>query len=1201
MIRRMELGDLAKPLSQLFEIASKLSHPEVEVRINSYQGVNLKNGVDTKFYETLLCRLSSQTPDKYKRSSCTKVFIKRINEEAEVRRIVDQDNKEIYMTKHKPLAQSLQLDLVTNVRAAYKESHQDQLFIMPLKVAVANEVPCTQAEYQRITTEETLRIRQRTSFFFPQNNEQPPQFQIDITEVFANGTKQFQVELELLPQKEYFHDKMTRNFMNSLSVVFPNLHTIFTPAEYDKYANLLVIRGQAPVNIQARHITSGLQDYMLTNKLDGVAYSLFMHQSPTDPNHITFVLKNYTDCWVLAKIDLNKRPQSKGLLELVHVQARVEVVQHQNTFHLHLFDVTSSNTNFTERLKLLQRLESLCKDLLPYPLTCKTFIKITDIRKDIKSFIQDYERFAASNDGLVFQPIHTSSYPLKWKFPDKISVDFLFCKDFERSNEECTYYTLKTSNSARHTLFPVIKPRLPVKTKLLPRHTVDDLLDLSDVLKQPKRIKFTHNLQLKSIPYYKNLHDLVVECVGYPREVKQPNGHTSIELDYKLVKVRWDKTEPNNTKVALETCVDMLYRRDLSTLIDEIEQARLITRPNSSQFVIERYFRFSDIVYNQRCSFVMDDWPTVHETLEIQRAILNYMPNLTLLFDLNAGCGSFATAWDKRHVTVVCFESKYYKDLEENAKTYRFTSQSKLITVQSDEHSVIPSCKAVMKKLAPQVAYLDSHGHYVSSELLDLFPVLFVRTPTELSLGRRNVTYIQLRNSNKKLAIVSRVHMEQLRNMNNDLKQTLINKWCSARNVLDLGSGKGGDLHKYQACRPTSLTLVEPNVDNLNELKDRLKTTNLNTVTTLRSYAEDVKLDRTFQSISLFFMLTFMFKSEIVLDKFISVLDTHLADHGVLVGTTVVGCKLRNLPEDNVRLPDCNIRRTKAFNDTPYGNEVEIDLFGTQTATKQTEWLVDFNTFAQKLAARNIFLSETYHQDSSRLQHGEKLFGESTLGFVFIKNNISILTTIPCPLGSYDAWRLPTPVNSDSFLHCVVLSLLHDPHLKAFVHDNVPYNGCMEQLDEPVSKLKQHLLDTFTLDTYVHNETSLEDLREYLSSSQPTSKKLLDELRQLLLFSDMFKGVARLFALISADVVPEFNQVIYKCFSQRRLNLFTSPKLLASLMQFNLYIYDVNQRQAVCHYIVDRMNSTLCLARINLHHYELIRCSQGHSDTFFFH
>jgi ubiquitin C-terminal hydrolase len=57
----------------------------------------------------------------------------------------------------------------------------------------------------------------------------------------------------------------------------------------------------------------------------------------------------------------------------------------------------------------------------------------------------------------------------------------------------------------------------------------------------------------------------------------------------------------------------------------------------------------------------------------------------------------------------------------------------------------------------------------------------------------------------------------------NNIKKDLISKYCQGASILDLGSGRGGDLGKYDKAKIDQLWCVEPNEKNYTELLNRLE------------------------------------------------------------------------------------------------------------------------------------------------------------------------------------------------------------------------------------------------------------------------------------------------------------------------------------------------------------------------------------------
>ena len=85
--------------------------------------------------------------------------------------------------------------------------------------------------------------------------------------------------------------------------------------------------------------------------------------------------------------------------------------------------------------------------------------------------------------------------------------------------------------------------------------------------------------------------------------------------------------------------------------------------------------------------------------------------------------------------------------------------------------------------------------------------------------------------------------LEQYRKYQNNIKRELIDDYCSYKNVLDLGSGRGGDLGKYDSVGVNHLWCVEPNEKNYKELLRRLseRKTMKGKTTLIKTIAQDTE------------------------------------------------------------------------------------------------------------------------------------------------------------------------------------------------------------------------------------------------------------------------------------------------------------------------------------------------------------------------
>lgn len=129
-------------------------------------------------------------------------------------------------------------------------------------------------------------------------------------------------------------------------------------------------------------------------------------------------------------------------------------------------------------------------------------------------------------------------------------------------------------------------------------------------------------------------------------------------------------------------------------------------------------------------------------------------------------------------------------------------------------------------------------------------------------------------------------------------------------NIVDLGAGLGGDLHKYIEFtnlkkEKINLYNVEPNESNFKELNKRILLNknipkNLNIMKSINAYSQDTnKIITTIGKnntniVSMFFVLTFLFENDSLLQNCINTIDSLLCPNGLFIGTVMDGTNIKN-------------------------------------------------------------------------------------------------------------------------------------------------------------------------------------------------------------------------------------------------------------------------------------------------------------------
>ena len=200
--------------------------------------------------------------------------------------------------------------------------------------------------------------------------------------------------------------------------------------------------------------------------------------------------------------------------------------------------------------------------------------------------------------------------------------------------------------------------------------------------------------------------------------------------------------------------------------------------------------------------------------------------------------------------------------------------------------------------------------------------------------------------------------LDNMRKIHNDYKRDLILKYTKNKSVLDLGSGKGGDIHKYSLAGIQSITMVEPNEVNIKECISRLKSSKLQKISeVIHSTAENFKSNKKYDVICLFYILTFFYESRHKLQQLVDIIANHLNSGGYCIGGTANGIPMLNKLEDGDIVNECySIKIDNLISNDNFGKSIFFDLKSSETATSQKEYLVFFDEFVKMLKEHSIML-----------------------------------------------------------------------------------------------------------------------------------------------------------------------------------------------------------------------------------------------------
>lgn len=203
-----------------------------------------------------------------------------------------------------------------------------------------------------------------------------------------------------------------------------------------------------------------------------------------------------------------------------------------------------------------------------------------------------------------------------------------------------------------------------------------------------------------------------------------------------------------------------------------------------------------------------------------------------------------------------------------------------------------------------------------------------------------------------------------LRAYHNQLKKGLIEKQSGY--VVDLGSGKGGDLKKYKDNRRLKKILyLEPNTEFIEEFKRRQENLSmpgdiiqggaeetLKIMTKARAYFPE-SFGKENLNINFMISLSFFWKSEEMLSSLADTINQlkdlyyqRMGSGDILIHfLTIEGTRLTKLFSergDNIKLNNVILRRVG-------GNQIFVDIKGSQTVENQTEYVVKLDELWSKI------------------------------------------------------------------------------------------------------------------------------------------------------------------------------------------------------------------------------------------------------------
>ncbi len=920
-----------------------------------------------------------------------------------------------------------------------------------LRFSSSKEEKITEKDWDKSSEKVNLSVKRVRTTYFMDN------YKVDLTGKHYEGENPkivFEVEVEF--DNDYIkgissEEKGFIKFMGELKTILGFVYsssTIYSEYYFTAISSQInTIRYPAdvrPKNISDEDVlNTKLQGYAVTNKLDGVGYNItFVQINLNGTELIVLVAYNSTDIFSISTIKASTlSPQEKVILKSFS-KAEIKYIPSTKVTQVHFFDNLLYGNERTFERELFMRLNKVFEinnicikhfstSSVPVSYEVKVFeIPTGDVIDTMKSVVNKmsnrYDVFdlVDYNDGIIFQPLgpYSRAPALKWKFPSKVTIDFLFRKDYENDN----LITYKLCSKTKPGNFVQFK---------------DDITGIEHTITVCKRELFD------GIPG-SSLEEKVVEVGVHNNE-------------WAIHRIRFDKVpeKTNHIKTAQVTFVDILYQFTLPYLEQLIKFSRGQGEKPVKQRIDLKPSRKEPIKEEED---VEDSkgLPKDHFPKGEGYVIINELKNKKMTMEKNNEILSFI----KDTIKALNYTTKGIIDTNPltGSTSMTFTNFFKYVYAVDPEYRVDTNFNIFLREVDRNLYIIDNYESMNSynanilfinnlfqdkniDDILDKYSKYLIIVASKKTL--QDYSYFKETSEMKLYSFYNpRKSLENLRLMANSIKKDMIEK-TKGKVVVDIGSGVGGDIFKYSKSETKELFLIEPSDDNIKTLNLRLKEgakflKNLPYKVLKAGGEESEKIckfvGKNVDFVNMFFSLTFFFKNREMLMSLVDTIDCLLKDDGMFMGTVMDGHLVeRELDNEDIITKDYEIKKVsvegkKGF----YNKEISIDFKNTVTATYQTEYLVFLKEFEFLLSSKGINLEKIMNfneYDTQSLSKEEKFLNGLYSIFVFRKTGVlrnSHMSLVPIRKNKQlinEYWyRVPSPGDGSCLFHSVVMNLLGD-------------------------------------------------------------------------------------------------------------------------------------------------------------------------------
>lgn len=411
---------------KVLETIKKTDNDEIELRIRN---------VDVNMYNNVLKRLFSISD--FKVDTINDVSYVYSLDAITSKRNIKNYNSNIYIKKTS----------INFLDVAYPEKYTIFKLISSLnneiqcKISYSKEHDITKQEYEYDIKDKKILIRKRERTSFIKEGK----YRIDLTKI---NEYKYEIEIEIFNYKEIIQIiKEALGYIFSYNSLISDVHLDRFKKVYDF---LKVYREIKPININDKHLEilekNYVSQYSVTNKLDGTKYYLcyIMQKNNTllfliNSNNIILLSYNPSYDTELNEIiifEVEILENFNGITNIIDIYTFDTIYAFDKT---HNFNIKDNKNGHNYRIKISHEKEVYINNLpkinkqLQFTFKTKTFINdirfMNSVKKTLKLLEDEFktiENIEHMNDGLIFQPINENINPLKWKFVNKVSIDFLY-------------------------------------------------------------------------------------------------------------------------------------------------------------------------------------------------------------------------------------------------------------------------------------------------------------------------------------------------------------------------------------------------------------------------------------------------------------------------------------------------------------------------------------------------------------------------------------------------------------------------------------------------------------------------------------------------------------------------------------------------------------------------------------------------------